>query len=481
MSKFNSSTKKKTTKTVNLAGGSAYKESSKLEIASILLTSFLTNQFYQNSEDTSDKLSDLICDEKDKQFIAKTALFARNEYGMRSITHLTAADIAYLVKGESWTKRFLDKVIHRADDITEILSCYINKYGKPIPNSLKKGLAKAFSKFDSYQLAKYKAERKDLSLVDVVNLVHPIPTEKNREALQKLIKGELKSTETWESKLTKAGQTAESEEEKDELKNAAWRELILEKKIGYFALLRNIRNILKDAPEVIDNVCELLVDEEAIKKSLVLPFRFTTAIEEIEKTCSGTEFNKIAKAINKALEISLQNVPKFNGRTAVVLDVSGSMGGKLSQIASLFTAVLLKTNDCDLITFANSANYKAVNTGDTITTISKSLRFTGGGTNFGSIFQTANKKYDRFIILSDMQGWVGSGNGNPSSMLKEYETKYGVNPYIYSFDLNNYGTLMFPENRVCAIAGFSEKVFDIIKFLEEDKKALINKIESIEI
>jgi len=31
----------------------------------------------------------------------------------------------------------------------------INTYGKPIPNSIKKGLADSFGKFDEYQLAKY--------------------------------------------------------------------------------------------------------------------------------------------------------------------------------------------------------------------------------------------------------------------------------------------------------------------------------------
>ena len=54
----------------------------------------------------------------------------------------------------------------------------------------------------------------------MVNIIHPIPNEKNADALAKLVKGELKSVDTWESKLTKAGQEAETEEQKDELKNS---------------------------------------------------------------------------------------------------------------------------------------------------------------------------------------------------------------------------------------------------------------------
>jgi hypothetical protein len=40
---------------------------------------------------------------------------------------------------------------------------------------------------------------------------------------------------------------------------------------------------------------------------------------------------------------------------------------------------------------------------------------------------------------------------------------------------------MFPEKNVYCLAGFSEKVFDIIKLLETDKDALINEIEKIEL
>lgn len=37
--------------------------------------------------------------------------------------------------------------------------------------------------------------------------------------------------------------------------------------------------------------------------------------------------------------------------------------------------------------------------------------------------------------------------------------------------------MQFPEQNVFAIAGFSEKVFDIMEMLEQDKKALIKTIE----
>ena len=148
MSRFN---KKTNTRTENLAGGQAYKESTKLEFVSILLTSFLENQFYRSSNDSINRIEELIEGFKDKLFCAKASIFARTKFGMRSITHITSSIIASLVKKESWTKNYFEKVIYRVDDITETLSFYLNNYKKPIPNALKKGLCKAFNKFDEYQ------------------------------------------------------------------------------------------------------------------------------------------------------------------------------------------------------------------------------------------------------------------------------------------------------------------------------------------
>ena len=77
-----------------------------------------------------------------------------------------------------------------------------------------------------------------------------------------------------------------------------------------------------------------------------------------------------------------------------------------------------------------------------------------------------------------MQGWVGFNA--PTVQVNQYKQKYNANPFIYSFDLNGYGSMQFPEQNVFAIAGFSEKIFDVMKLMEIDKKALINKIKQVE-
>ena len=481
MSKFNTTVPKAKTLTENLAGGQAYKQSDELALVSLLLTSFVNDQFYKNAQTTLDDLRKLSEKVKDKEFVAKAAIFARDRFGMRSITHALAGELTSQLNGAEWGKNFYDKVVVRVDDMTEIMSYYLayktSKDSPKFPNSLKKGFAKAFDKFDSYQLAKYKGDNKEVKLVDVVNIVHPVPTVRNKSALEQLIKGELKSTDTWESKLSQAGQVAESEEDLTKLKSDAWSDLIIGKKIGYFALLRNLRNIINQSPTAITAACELLVDERMIKSSRVLPFRFTTAYDEISKLGSSKEVRDVLVAINNALDISVCNVPKFDGDTLVVMDVSGSMSGRPSEIASLFGAILAKVNNSDVMTFSTSANYKQYNPMDSVLTIRDGFRYAGGGTNLRDVFVKANKAYENIIILSDMQSFIGYDT--PLSQLNSYKSRFNCNPHIYSFDLAGLGTLQIPQNQIYCLAGFSDKVFDIMSLLKEDRNALVNQVRSI--
>lgn len=474
------------TKTVNMAGGEAYQESPKLELVSILLTSFVQDQFYRSSDGTLDRLNALIDSISDKEFIAKAAVYARTKFGMRSISHVVAGELAFRLKGNNgplpWRKPFIKTVIYRPDDITEILAYYTSKYGAPT-KMLKKGIAEAFEKFDEYQLAKYRSDGKEFKLVDAVNLCHPKPTEKNAEALKKLVDGTLRSVGTWETKLTQAGQAAESDEDKAQFKKEAWLSLLRERKIGYFALLRNLRNIMQQAPEGIADAVSMLVDRKLIKKSLVLPFRYLVALREIGLLPRS---QVLWSALSQAVDISCENIPDLPGRTLVALDISGSMASTMPRasycyvdIAALFAAALAKKVGADVIRFAGDAEYAGYNPSDSIiTTASRFTDTPGGATDFHSIFNRADAPYDRIVIFSDMQGW--RGHYAPTKTFAAYKKRFNCDPHIYSIDLAGYGTLQFPERNVYCLAGFSEKIFDVMKLLEQDRNALISEIEKVQ-
>lgn len=493
--------------TVNKAGGAAFTLTPEFSLAFALVSSFLEPEFYETRSDTVRRIQDLVS-QVDPLFAAKAAIFSRREFGMRSTSHLVAAEIAKKVKGASWTKHFFDQVVYRVDDASEILAAYMALHSKPIPNSLKKGLSLALSKFNRYQLAKYKGSGKGVKLVDLFNLTHPKPSEANAAAFKDLIEGNLPSEDTWESMLSEACRGCKTEEEKASKKRAVWTKLLDEGKLGYFALLRNARNILEVCDDTtIAKAATQLVDRKAIKSSLVLPFRFMTAKTELESmtpsgNCKASNIRVMSKAINDALEISMDNVPTFPGSTLVAIDVSGSMGsahaGKSpAAIASLFGSVIAKANNADVMLFDTAARYMPVNLSDSVGTITSNLRgaFTGGGTNFRLIFEHATQAYDRILILSDMQAWVTTSYGawlsayeqrhsssnTPQEVYGEYCAKFKANPKVYSFDLKGYGTLQFPQDSVFCLAGFSEKVLDIMRVLEEDPNAFVNRINEVQL
>lgn len=479
--KFNRLLKRLTSgDTINYAGGRAFSQSPQDELVSILLTATLGDQFYRSGDATIARVRELIAASEDKTFAARAAIYARTKAGLRSISHLVAAEIARGVKGAPWTKRFYDRVVHRPDDVLEILACYLAIHGRPIPNALKKGLGAALARFDDYQVAKYRRDSAELKLVDAVNLLHP----PHSEALRKLVRDELAPAETWETKLTQAGAKAHdgaSEEEVAELKGVAWDELIVSRKLGYFALLRNLRNILEQSPQCIDAALAMLVDDRLIAKSLVLPFRFVSAVEAIEKSGLPRASDVLA-ALSEAADKALANVPAFDGRMLIALDGSGSMNGRPLAIGSLFAAVLAKANaGATVMVFSNDAEFVALNRRDSTLSLARQIagRAPGGGTNFHAIFQRAKSAYDRIVILSDMQGWIG--HDAPSATFAAYKQRIAADPRVFSFDLAGYGTLQLQERNVYCLAGFSDKALQTMRFLEEDKSALIREIEAIEL
>lgn len=490
MALFNFKRKSRKNKTVNRAGGEAYAQTPELRLASMLLTSFAQDQYYRSQNDTFDELVALIA-QCDPQFVAKAGIYARTQYGMRSITHLLAAELAPYLSGKFWAKNYYERIVFRPDDMTETVAYYLAKGGKTLPNAMKKGFAKAFDKFDDYQLAKYRGDRKAVKLVDIVNLVHPTPTQKNAKGLTKLVNGTLRSQNTWESQLTQAGQNATSEAEKATMKRDAWAELIQSGRIGYFALLRNLRNIVEQAPNQLDAALRILTDKRRITnpRNLVMPFRYLVAYKQF--SVNDANSRRIRQALAKAVEIACENVPNLQN-TLVVVDNSGSMtspaaGSKhlmCSEAGAIFGMLLAKRSNADLMEFGTTARYISYNLNDDVMKFGakfNQLNKVGHGTDFKSIFHKAKRKYDRIVIFSDMQGWIG--HYSPQTAYQDYRKRTGANPFVYMFDLGGYGTTQLNDNdsKVFQLAGFNEKVFDVMQLLETDRKALVNAINAIEL
>jgi hypothetical protein len=490
MSRFNIFSRKRkstgTEMTINRAGGEAYRTSAEYRLASLLMTNFVTDQYYRTTSKSLKELQALI-NEVDPGFSARAAVYARHEFGMRTITHVAAAMLSKRLSGYAEARAFYDRIVSRPDDMLEITAALRAIDGAKLTNGMKKGFAAAFDRFDGYQLAKYRAADKAVKLVDMVNMVHPVPTQRNAEALQMLVDGTLVNTQTWEAKLSAAGMEATSDEDKASRKTAAWSELVKEGKLGYFALLRNLRNLLEQAPDLVPLICEQLTDEVRLRKSKVLPFRLLTAYKQIKDITP--EARLVRSALETAADLACANMPTLEN-TLVVVDNSGSMANPVAgsqhvlcnETGALFGFALAKRSNADLMEFGTSARMIRYNLRQSALDFARTFEQqnkVGHGTDFKAIFMGLKRSYSRIVIFSDMQGWVG--HYSPKKEFAEYRKRTGADPFLYMVDLQGYGTLQFPKRKVATLAGFSEKMFETMAVAEADPRALIRRIEAIEL
>lgn len=477
MSKFNS--KKNDNKTTNLAGGVSYSRSPKMELVVSVLNTFLEDKYYESAEERMERLRNLIDDVED-EFVAKLACKARGDFHLRSVSHLLVGELSKVHKGDSLVRNTIYEIAYRPDDLAEIVA-YV---GEPIPNQIKKGVADALTKFDEYQLKKYKMENKEVSLVDLFNISHPDPSKVSddvAEAWEKLINDNLGAAETWEAKKSK--------EDKDP--SEVWRELIEEGRESYFALLRNLRNIADEAdPDIQQKVRDIITDKERVKSSKVLPFRFYTAYQAVDD-------NDMLNAISEAMDHSVDNVPEFGGDTLVALDCSGSMTGGYNptgatpiQKGAIFAAALFKRNDATLRLYDTKTYPISLLKEDPILTIVQKIenRAQAGGTDTSSVFNKAKRdkeEWDRIVIISDNEswahntGWGGSGT-TVQDAHQEYKEVVGVQPFIYAIDIQGYGTTDIKDPRTFHLAGWSSQLFEFMSKVEKEDQ-LVEEIEKINI
>ena len=479
MSRFNTNKTKRVRRTTSHEGGATFTKTKERELVDILLTSLVQDKFYENANSELGRLSQL-AKEVDPLFAAKAAVYARDKFFMRSITHALAGEIALNVKGVEWTKNFFDKIVFRPDDAIEIMA-YIKGNQSPVPNSVKKGFSMAFKRFDGYQLMKYKNDNKQISLRDVINLI--TGGNKNRfrgatisETVDQFMKGQIEAADTWNNRLSKAGSDQDAKE-------TAWADMVLTRKIPHMALLMNLRNISQtDNEEVIEATAELLQDRSRISRSKVLPFKYYTAYRALKE--ANADY-RLVSACSKGLDIACENVPVFDGKTLIAIDDSGSMqwkSGNLSpaEKAAFFTAILYKSNPkIDVCTFSTSHRWvKGINPDDSTLTIASEIMNqigSGGATHMHFVFDNARKSYDRIMVLSDMQNTSGIEHSK-----SDYESRYGT-PFIYDWNMSAHSTSPFRGGKVIPVAGFSQEIFKLMEVAETDVQVLMNEIRKVEL
>lgn len=478
MSKFNQPTQG-ARKTTNKEGGTAYKMFDKDKLVTFVMTSFFNeNKFYGDTSKELVQTAKAIMN-KDPEFVAKLAIYAREVFHMRSVTHVLAVELANHPQGREFARKTVERIAKRPDDMTEMMAYQIAVYKKPIPNSLKKGLADAFAKFDEYQLAKYNRTGKDVTLKDVFRLVGPsakVGTERY-DLYKKLLEDTLEVPYTWETQLSERGN-----------KKEVWEELIESGKVGYMALLRNLRNIINSGADNVNTVYNVLRDPVQVKRSKQLPFRFFSAYQVARKELSHAG-SKVLDVLNDAIEASIANMPILEGKTYMTADMSGSMTWNYvskdstvhcGHIAALMMAMAHKFCD-NAITSVYATTFKPVNVSTRSGVLDNMNTFlnanVGGGTQLHLAIQHLldNKiKVDRIIVFSDEQAYGGSAQ----SLIDRYRREINPDVWVHSLNLNSYGTQQFVGNKTNLIGGWSEKALDFIRLAEEGTGSLVKTIEN---
>ena len=274
---------------------------------SVLSTLLWESEFYEDGESIAERISALVPKVRAEK-VAELARQARLLYHLRHVPLWIIREMARTDSHKHYVAGLLGDVIQRADELTEFVALYWKDGKQPLSAQVKKGLAAAFTKFDEYQLAKY-SRPGQVKLRDVLFLSHAKPKDEEQAALWKrLVDGELEVPDTWETSLSSG-----------EDKRATFERLMIEKKLGGMAFLRNLRNMLQAG-----------VDEEMIKGyfqeptrfNRVLPFRFIAAARYAPQ---------LEPEIEKAMLAALTERDRLPGRTLLLIDVSGSMEASLSD------------------------------------------------------------------------------------------------------------------------------------------------------
>nr|DAN84828.1 MAG TPA: TROVE domain [Caudoviricetes sp.] len=476
MSKFN--VKKENNKAVSYEGGSVYNKNLVEDYLNNLFSSFIEDGFYESRQKRMERFLDLTTEVKNQlgnEFLAKTSVFARNELGMRSASQLIAS---YLNDEKFDNKRaYYRNFCHRPDDVAEIFGA-IDMMGQKRSHAAVRGCGDYLAKLNEYQLGKYKMLGKEYNMYDLINITHAKSSNVNN-----FMKGEIESPDTWEVKISTAKTDIERAEE--------WIRLVKEDKLGYLAFISNLNNILNamsileidDRLLVEDKIVSKLTDEVSIKKSLVFPYKIYCAYKNM-KVHPFT----IDEALDKAFRIACGNMEKFDGKSVIMLDISGSMENRISsrsnitikEVGACYAAALYISQDCDFVKFGTNAKLCSYNKIDNIFNIISNMceeDKCGYDTYIGAAFVELDKKYDRIFIVSDMQimkedrrQWWYTKMANGPANYNDYCKEYG-DTKCYSFDLGNYKTQCAnPNNRnVHLVTALNDDVFKFLHLLENDQ------------
>ena len=498
------------TDTYNEAGGIAYTLTPKQQLAQLAATGCLNNTYYADAQSQLDQVLKL-AESLDAEFIAKTAVYARQKGLMKDMPALLLAVLAQ--KDVNMLARVFDQVVDNGKMLRNfaqiIRSGAVGR--KSFGNRPKKLMQTWLLTATEKQLLNA-AVGNSPSLADVVKMVHPKPREAWRAAWFAWLIGKPYDREAL-SPITRAFEDYKQSRE-GELPNVPFQMLTaLDLNCGDWAQIarngswqqvrQNLNTFLRHEvfakSKNIKMVAEKLRDETAIARARVLPYQLLTAYQ----ATSNQMPSEIREALQDAMETAVQNVPVIQGKVVVCPDVSGSMHSSVTgyrgsatsktrciDIAALVSAAMLRTNpQARVIPFEQITVNVKLNPRDSIMTNAEKLaNIGGGGTACSAPLAMLNREkadVDLVVIVSDNESWAddSQGWGATTSLMKEWDILKRRCPEakLVCLDIQPY-TKAQARNRhdILNIGGFSDQVFSLIGSFAERGMGTDFWVEEIE-
>jgi 60 kDa SS-A/Ro ribonucleoprotein len=244
---------------------------------------------------------------------------------------------------------------------------------------------------------------------------HAKPKDEAQAVLwKKLAANELATPDTWEAQLSAGADKKETFER-----------LIRDKKLGYFALIRNLRS-MEQAGVDVQLVREAILGRKGGADKL-LPFRYIAAARHAKQ---------FEPQLDAAMQAALTELPKLAGTTIVLVDNSGSMSVRLSgksemsrSDAAAGVAIVARGVCGSVRVFAFSDNCVEVppRTGMALRDAIRTATHMGSTRLAAAVTAVRKLPHDRLIVITDEQSAdrVPEPNGL-GYMINVASNRYGV-------------------------------------------------------
>ena len=359
---------------------------------SVLSCLLWESEFYEDGAEIAKRITDLTaqCVPED---VAALAIEAREQMHLRHVPLLLLRELARhpLMKDRpQLLSKTMARVLQRADEPAEFLALYWKDGKQPLSKQVKRGLAWSMRRFSEYDLAKYSRDA-EVTPRDVLFMSHAKPKDEAQASLwKKLATNDLTTPDTWEVQLSAGADKKETFER-----------LIREKKLGYFALIRNLRNMEQAG-----------VDSQLVREAIlarrggaekILPFRYIAAARYAKQ---------FEPELDTAMQTALEDLPRLTGMTIVLVDNSGSMAARLSRKSDMTRAdaaagvAIVARGVCESVrvfAFSDSCVEVPPRAGMALRdAIHTSIR--RGSTQLGAAVKKVSElPHDRLIVITDEQ------------------------------------------------------------------------------